>query len=279
MDRPNLQRLLIALLPEFNRKGYFQEAMGYDCVDEPAHINGYMGSDPEAFAIIRLRKPSLWPVSFDLDYSEEDLFDIFEFVFDNISKPVDGRQHTFSNCGWHYSTFDKSASREAFRESANALLRDYGEGWTLSESGEILRVGPEDLAPLLDTKLPPADEKNVAARVASAVLRYRRHSSSAEEQREAVRSLADVLEFLRVEAKVVLTRQDESDLFNLANSFGLRHHDRNQKTDYDLAIWLPWMFYYYLATIHALLSILQREGVSPGPMPFDMSPQSIERAK
>jgi len=38
----------------------------------------------------------------------------------------------------------------------------------------------------------------------------------------------------------------------LANNFGIRHHNERQKTDYD-ALWLNWMFYFYLSTIHVLL--------------------------
>ena len=45
----------------------------------------------------------------------------------------------------------------------------------------------------------------------------------------------------------------ERDLFNLANNFGIRHHNDHQKTSYDANIWLSWMFYFYLATIHVVL--------------------------
>ncbi|MGY2486212.1 hypothetical protein [Cupriavidus sp. CP313] len=78
------------------------------------------------------------------------------------------------------------------------------------------------------------------------------------ERRDAVRDLADVLEFLRGEAKAVLLSKDEADLFNLANNFGIRHHNKEQKTDYDASIWLSWAFYYYLATIHACVRLIER---------------------
>ena len=75
-----------------------------------------------------------------------------------------------------------------------------------------------------------------------------------------MRDLADVLEFLRPQAKLVLASKDESDLFELANSFGIRHHNQRQKTGYDSAIWHSWMFYYYLATIHAVTRLIERSG-------------------
>ena len=67
------------------------------------------------------------------------------------------------------------------------------------------------------------------------------------------------LEYLRPQVKSVLTSKDESDLFNIANNFGIRHHNEAQRTDYDAGIWFSWMFYYYLATIHAVLRLLQRK--------------------
>jgi hypothetical protein len=43
------------------------------------------------------------------------------------------------------------------------------------------------------------------------------------------------------------------------NNFGFRHNNDIQKTDYDEKIWLSWMFYHYLSTIHVYLRILERE--------------------
>lgn len=83
----------------------------------------------------------------------------------------------------------------------------------------------------------------------------------ASDRRDAVRDLADVLESLRSEAKTVLTKRDEADLFNLANNFGIRHFNAQQKMEYDQDIWLSWMFYYYLATIHAVTRLIERSHV------------------
>lgn len=80
-----------------------------------------------------------------------------------------------------------------------------------------------------------------------------------------MRDLADVLEFLRPRVKEVLTSKDESDLFHLANNFGIRHHNDQQRTDYDRPIFYSWMFYYYLATIHAATRLIEREGSTASP--------------
>ena len=72
----------------------------------------------------------------------------------------------------------------------------------------------------------------------------------------------DVLEYLRPQIKALLIKQDESDLFNIANNFGIRHHNEFQKTNYDTPIWLSWMFYYYLATIHAILRKIAKSKIT-----------------
>jgi len=53
--------------------------------------------------------------------------------------------------------------------------------------------------------------------------------------------------------KGIILEKDESDLFNIANNFGLRHHNENQKTNYDGKLWNSWLFYFYLSTIHLIL--------------------------
>jgi len=70
--------------------------------------------------------------------------------------------------------------------------------------------------------------------------------------------LAKVLEFIRPKIKLLLTTDDENDLFNIANNFGIRHHNEIQKTDYDQEIWLDWMFYYYLSTINSIVRLINK---------------------
>lgn len=162
-----------------------------------------------------------------------------------------------SSCGPHWEAFDQQKGQAAFRAAINPLLESYGPGYSLTEQGEIVEIGPQDLAPLLDA-IPPSDEQEVTHRMASAVRHYRRRGATLDDRRAAVRDLADVLERLRPEIKSLLNRKDESDLFEIANQFGIRHMKPDQKTDYDPAIWLSWMFYHYLATIHTCLRLIER---------------------
>lgn len=95
-------------------------------------------------------------------------------------------------------------------------------------------------------------------RINKAILAFRRYHVSADEKKDAIKELADVLEFLRPRLGEAITKKDESDLFNIANNFGIRHHNDRQKTDYDKEIWLNWMFYFYIATLHTVLRILKK---------------------
>ena len=84
----------------------------------------------------------------------------------------------------------------------------------------------------------------------SGVRLFRRRNSTLGDRHNAVRTLADIFEQLRPELKKAITKNDEGDLFNIANNFAIRHNNDKQKTDYDKALWLSWMFYFYLGTLH-----------------------------
>lgn len=152
---------------------------------------------------------------------------------------------------------NQAEGQAEFRSKMTELLNSYGPGYELSPTGEILELASPGVEPLLTTELPIRDS-NIQGCVASAIAKFRRYRSSVEERRDAVRDLADVLEYLRPQLKLVLDRQDESDLFNIANNFGIRHHNPQQKINYDQSILLSWIFYFYLATVHATVRMLDR---------------------
>jgi hypothetical protein len=257
IDLKTLKALFKTLYVQWSNAGYFQEHFGYECVDA-GQVPGALGDDIGAAVLFHLRKENLWPFLEHLEkYSEDDLFDVIEFLHDHISKPLEGYFHSYSGCGYHYRTFDGATGRKEYRERVNQLLETYRIGYEISDSGEILERAHSGTEQLLAANV-PTDDKNVADRVEAAISKFRRYRSTLEERRDAIRDLADVLEYLRPQIKGVLTKGDESDLFNLANNFGIRHHNQQQKTDYDSAIWLSWMLYFYLATIHACLHMLKR---------------------
>jgi len=207
-----------------------------------------------------IKKEELWPLSTKIEYyTEDDLFDMFEFMHDHCSKPISGYYHQYNNCGHHYDTFNDHEGQKYYRETVNYILRDFKEGFEISEAGEILGLPDNNIAPLLQADIPSSDSENITKKIDSAVLKFRRHKSTLDDRRDALRELADVLEYLRPDIKKVLASKDEGDLFNIANNFGIRHHNVDQKVDYDKAIWYSWIFYYYLATLHAALRLIAKK--------------------
>jgi hypothetical protein len=254
-----LRELFVATYSTFEDRGYFQERLGIYCAD--GYTPGTVG-DVQIYSFRKLRRKDLfpiWPRKDDL--TEDEIFDLIEFLFDHISEPVEssGFHHGWNECGHHYSEFVPGSAQADFRKEVNEFLRDYGDGFELSADGEVLTLPGGSLDPLLKASLPELDQANVTNRVESAVRKFRSRHASVDDRRDAIRDLTDVLEFLRPELKRVLATADENDLFNLANNFGIRHHNFRQKTNYDKAIWLSWIFYFYLATIHAAARLIDKK--------------------
>ncbi|WP_199315330.1 hypothetical protein [Aerosakkonema funiforme] len=266
-DLTTLRRLFRDLYLRFLNDDYFQEAFGYDCVDY-GRVQGKLGSDIEVQMFRLIRKPDLWPIQNKCEaYSEDDLFDVIEFIYEHISKPINGRYHRFNDCGMHYNTFDKNTGQQEFREQVNQILCDYKEGYELSENGEILELPENGLENLFVENLPIYDHDNVEQRVESAIKKFRSYRSSLDEKHDAIRDLADVLEFLRPKIKELAEKYnpDEQYLYkftqntyDIANNCGIRHHNNKQKQDYDKDIWYNWIFYYYLATIHVFVRLIKK---------------------
>jgi hypothetical protein len=261
-----LKEQFLVVFNQLVSQGYFAEQFGYYCVDASGdirgdgnNVEGELGVDIPGRMFIALKKRSLYPIDVNIaNYSEDDFFDVVEFLYDHMSQGIDGTYHSFANCGMHYQTFNQYQGRMRFRETMNPMLRDYRDGFEIGENGEILILPDEGMSDLFAAEIPPVDAKNVTIKLELAKAKFRRRSSTWDERKDAIRELADVLEYLRADAKKHLSGADETELFNLANNFGIRHHNRKQKTAYDTPIWYSWMFYYYLATIHALLRLIER---------------------
>lgn len=250
--------LFIRLYNQLNADGYFHEAFGFVCVDE-GDVSGKV-RDPELEMLLTIRKTGLWPIYEKApSYSEDDFFDVLEFLYLYVSKPIDGTMHSHNTCGMHWETFNKILGQVEFRSRVNAVLAHYEQKYELSPNGEVLHKPEAGFEPIFDADLPSKDQ-NVVSRVSAATLRYRRHGSTLDDRRQAVRDLSDVLEYLRPQVKTLLTSADEKDLFNIANNFGVRHHNDKQRTAYDAGIWLSWMFYFYLSTIHVVLRKIGHDG-------------------
>jgi hypothetical protein len=254
----DLVDLFVRVFTQLRQDGFFDEALGFECVDA-GKIDGKV-RDVELEMLLAIRKKGLWPIEkAAAQYSEDDLFDVIEFLHQNVSKPIDGTMHSWNECGMHWETFNQAEGRAEYRLKINAVLDHYAKRFVLSSAGEVLHEPEAGFEAIFDADI-PSNDSNVLGRINAAVLRYRRHGSTLDDRRQAVRDLADVLEYLRPKVQLLLTSHDENDLFNIANNFGIRHHNKKQKSNYDASLWLSWMFYFYLATIHVVLRKIGHDG-------------------
>lgn len=188
----DLIALFARVFSQMRDDGYFHEAFGFMCVDA-GHIDGKV-RDIELELLLSVRKKGLWPIDGAGErYSEDDFFDVIEFLFQHVSKPIDGNFHSWGECGYHWETFNQAEGRSEYREKVNAVLLHYEEPFELSSKGEVLHKPEAGFEPIFQADIPSQDS-NIVDRLDAAVLRYRRHGSTLDDRRQAVRDLADVLE-------------------------------------------------------------------------------------
>jgi hypothetical protein len=273
-------RALTLAVQEMGQRDYLQEWYGYSCVDA-GDVPGEAGVDIATHVTTVLGHSDGWPLPTPLvdfpegvSVSEQDVeratedaecrvFDLIEFFHDHVSKGTDGYFHHYCQCGWHYSKFDARPAQELFRTRINAVLRSYKTGYRLTALGEIEHAAPPGLEGLLDAPL-RTEDVDIKQRVDAAIAKYKHRDRTQTEQRDAVRNLFDVLEKLRPQVKQNMLKGDERDLFNIANNFCIRHLNESQRRNYDSPLWLSWMFYVNLATIHLVTRLTQRPLVKVG---------------
>ena len=236
----------------FHKKDFFKEKIGdlHSLSDTIKH-EAALVLDFQPFPIAE------WSLE---NITEDHIFDVIEFLYDHVSKPgelVD--KETDSGFQYQgYDGYDDKAGKEEFRNKSNAFLADYKTGFELTQDGIILARGTGGLQHILDAEIIPYDEANVDSKVRNAIAKWRNRRFSVSEKKEAIRELADVFEWLKKTKGLgdVLDGKDESAIFDIANNFGIRHHNPKQKTNYDQVIWYAWIFHFYLATYHAAIRLL-----------------------
>lgn len=253
------------------------EAFGYECVDA-GEVNGSLGSDPSAYFLRTIMRDGIWPYDRLVmeppehkfgepyqapvwqDWGADTMFDVIEVLHDLVSKPTKGWHHDYADCGMHWQEFNRTEGQAEFRSELNRVLRLGDPGYELNDQGHLIEAAPDEFKRLLVAPVPPGTEHDrITHKIDLAVARFQTRGASVDERHAAVRDLADVLEALRDDMKSVMLSKDESDLFHIANGFAIRHNNRKQRGDYDRVTWLRWAFYVYLATIHAVLRVRNRE--------------------
>ena len=159
--------LFVRVYDQLCEDGYFTEAFGFFCVDS-GHNHGRI-RDVDLEILLSVRKNNLWPLhTASQNYSEDDFFDIIEFLFGLVSKPVNGMFHQFNDCGMHWSTFDQIKGQRVFRDKVNSVLSQYERRFALSESGEVLMKPDHGFEAIFSAKI-PTNERSVVDRMNAAV--------------------------------------------------------------------------------------------------------------
>lgn len=250
-----LYRKLRYLYLMFRNKDYFKGKAGITETDLPDAIKHKAGVvlNFQPFPITKWMQENI-------TITEDHIFDTLEFLYDHVSKPGEwGQMSTDTGFNYYdYDSYDDKAGQEEFRNTANMFLADYKTGFELTKDGIILAIGTDGLQYILDADIIPYDEANVDCKVRNAISKWRNRRIDLSEKKEAIRELADVFEWLKKTKGLatVLDGKDESAIFDIANNFGIRHHNPKQKTNYDQKIWYSWIFHFYLATYHASIRLL-----------------------
>jgi hypothetical protein len=119
--------------------GYFQEALGCDCID--GRVVGTCGDDVAEWIRSNAWIDGVYPFEARIPaLNEADLLTTIELLWEIASAPIERVEdyHSHWNCGWHYSAFDKVKGRAAWQAAVNNVLEFYGDGFQLSEQGEVL---------------------------------------------------------------------------------------------------------------------------------------------
>lgn len=251
-----LRRLYGSWARRLDREQLLDQQLGKECPDEPRV--GIEIFTAELF--VMTGREVAWPPMPDEDLDQDTILDVVEALHGLVAAGVDGTFHNYAGCGTHFETFDEKAGQTRWRAIVEPALRRLDPPLTFADDGFLHEDEDPGFQQLIHARLPPhvysASEVDVP--VEHAIRTFSLRGATKGDQRDAVVTLAGVLERLRVDVLKEAMPADEADLFRIANGFALRHNNANQRRDYTSAVWLRWCFYVYLATIHAALRLSAR---------------------
>lgn len=251
----------LELIEEFSEVGYFPRVLPPYCPDEDQPSDAEM--EKRLRRALRLNIP--WPLTERVaaGLTEPVLFSLVEYFHDQAQRPRTYTIHGYGDCVRHYHDYDADAGGAVYRWKVNELLASHQMQWKLAssgpEKGQLVRAFPEALDDVLQSQL--AQRQDASDEVAHAIRDYRQRDAGLIEKRNAISLLAGELERRRRQVKDLLSKRDESDLFDIANNFFIRHKGDAQKQDYGLEF-ADWMFLNQLAAIELLDAIERRNAAA-----------------
>lgn len=241
----DVRREFIRIVTEFENNGYLTEAFGQACIDSDEDL-----PSPEEVIDQRLGIAGLWPLT-PAEWDDDTFHGLVEVFHDLVSRPRRRWFHEYNMCGWHYYEFHAVPGQTLYRWKINRLLRSAGIEYELAADGEDrgrLAAVTDDARSHLVHQTLHASPPGIKERVEHAIALFRNRSTSPENKRSAIVTLAGVLEERRQLIRDDIGKPDEGALFQIANQYDLRHRRADQRGDYDAAF-LDWIFWWYLATV------------------------------
>lgn len=216
----DLKLIFEGLYNKFENAGYFQYHFGKDCVNK-GYITGKAGLDMKQTIVLRFgTERKLFPTHDNIrNFNADDLFDLIEFLHDYVAKPTKTFNDEWNDCGLHVTEALGEQGRVEWITQWNPVLARLDFPYRFTKEG-IIEVPPssEGLKKLVDERKLYDDEQNVDAKVKRACHLFLSRNATFDNKREALRELADVLEFLRGEMRKKLPKKETSNLFNIANN-------------------------------------------------------------
>jgi len=264
----DLNKGFAKMVEQLTNLGYFEDAFGSQCSDS--------GDSPDDEGQRRLAERletnhvQLWPIrvtesifggarAVPDEWPDHVLFDVIEALDELVARPRQRHWHGHHE-EWDYSDYSRPAGKLVYRWKVNSVLERSGATLRLAESGEdagLLVTSPTDARANLVEQVLETAEPKIQDLVTHAVAVFRRRDATPFDKRTACKYLADVLEARRTLLKENLLTKDEGALFQIANSYEIRHLNERQKSDYDPAF-LDWVFWWYLGTIELTNKLLER---------------------
>ncbi|MBU3187916.1 hypothetical protein [Clostridium estertheticum] len=213
-----------------------------------------LSPDPTVFFINNLQSQEIYPIyTYYQNYTEEQLFTVLEILYDKISL------YDYSK-----SILETKPMKEEFAMQINNILKLYDVGYFLEPtSGTVTKGANEAVKHMLSEDYSEILPTNVMTKMRSAIKMYYRFDSSMEYKKQAIVTLATILENQRDELKDILNKNFETNkndhdklIFNIVNEYEVRHDKPIEKTNYNHEIWYDWMMQYYTSVIIAYYRLI-----------------------
>lgn len=249
-----LSSAFVHLIDDLQGQGYFPRQMPRECNTNPTDYGRVTQSIRDDTLLTSVTWPIREPEASLL--GDHIVYTLMEFFYDHTQRPRTYLIH--AGCGRHFDGHNRQAGRAVYQWRVNDLLERYGVPLRLAhdgvEHGRLVQHFGSGLDALADAHA--ADDVEAPNATAEAVRLYRERDASLHQKRSALTLLAGELEPRRQTIKTTVMKKDEAALFELANSYAIRHHRADQHEDYGVE-YLDWIFWNFLATVD-LMSRLER---------------------